>query len=555
MNPMTAVPVNEVMALPNAFAINAGKHLQHCWVIVLCLLLQFAVTAQAELLGTTEADEESVAQQLLLELTPLLHDAGIDVLFNLNDRDLARSRLQRKRLGQLADLRQTTYPSYPLSEELHAIEQAFHAGQVAGVALLPHLEPAEIASEEFLRDWLNASDAERIFVSASSADFIELMAIADAAETLAWRALFLGSTAGDEPGSERVGQGSEQNDIPATLSEDSLIGRFYATSPIRFSLDSAAARDYAGGLSDLAWLGERVRRNSDSIFRENDARGERSLARTEPAVFRKETLGDEFSESTIREIVVPGGVALGETAGLAISVERLQFDQGQSQLQVVDVDGEIWQLPAIDSASLKSLFDFASRSLTLGTDAIVDIDAESRVKLSAALRDTESGYQLVHADTVPFNYVDYLPVTKSVIIDTLVSWFPDSRGNSASSNSQSPDLNSDLNPDLNPDLNSNLTYATEYEVRFLSADNMRLAQTRVALAYEYEQATGVTAHVRNWGRDATRLRENLDYPGLGKEMEVVAESAAWIGFWRRVLEDDVRFVDGRYEFMKINKYN
>jgi hypothetical protein len=98
-----------------------------------------------------------------------------------------------------------------------------------------------------------------------------------------------------------------------------------------------------------------------------------------------------------------------------------------------------------------------------------------------------------------------------------------------------------------------LDFTTEFEVRFLSADNMRLAQTRAAIVYEYDGSVGATELVRTWGRDASRLRENFDFSGLGNEVQVVARYAGWIGLWRHLLEEDVPFIEGRYEFMKVDK--
>ena len=63
-------------------------------------------------------------------------------------------------------------------------------------------------------------------------------------------------------------------------------------------------------------------------------------------------------------------------------------------------------------------------------------------------------------DAQPFEFVRGLSVTKSVIIDTAVKFEPETDSDS-------------------------LTYSTMYEVRFLSADIMRIAQTRVALEFKY----------------------------------------------------------------------
>ena len=466
------------------------------------LLLMMSI--QAEVLDAP-ADNEDELAVLLVALSADLDIAGIDILHNLNDRSLARKRPDRPRLGRLADLQLGDLPS---SEELLMLESSYRAGELVGLALLDD----GVSTDELYASWLRAPEHRRLFITFASDDADSARAVAAAARASGMRVReFLDGAAagGDEPRAA------------------TLIGRFYATTGQRLSLDSSAARDFDGELPDLAWLGERVRRNSDSIFRNPDNRDDRSLARSEPAVFEKESLGDEFSESTIREIIVPGGVALGETAALDLAVSSMEFDSGR--LLLVSDSGEKWQVPEIELPLLKALFDFAERSRALGSDAIVDIDADSRVRISAALRDTEVGYHLMHADTVPFTYVDYLPVTKSVVIDNHIAWFP-RRG-----------------------AEDQLSYATEFEVRFLSADNLRLAQTRAALAFDYEHDSEEVQFERSWGRDANRLRENLDYSGLGKDVMVIAQYAGWIGLFRRLAEDDVRFLDGRYEFMKLNK--
>jgi hypothetical protein len=133
----------------------------------------------------------------------------------------------------------------------------------------------------------------------------------------------------------------------------------------------------------------------------------------------------------------------------------------------------------------------------------------------------------MHADTLPFAYVQNLDVIKSVIIDTGVDWLQ-REGN-------------------------RLDFVSNYEVRFLSADNMRVAQTRVALEFEYGHGAENMEFQRSWGRDSRRLRENLDYAGLGKEMTPVAKYAGWIGLFRSLQEQQISFLRGRYELLKVDK--
>lgn len=133
----------------------------------------------------------------------------------------------------------------------------------------------------------------------------------------------------------------------------------------------------------------------------------------------------------------------------------------------------------------------------------------------------------MHADTLPFAYVQNLDVIKSVIIDTGVDWLQ-REGNK-------------------------LEFVSNYEVRFLSADNMRLAQTRVALEFEYEHGAESMEFQRSWGRDSGRLREDLDYAGLGKDMTPIAKYAGWIALFRSLQEQQISFLRGRYEFLKVDK--
>ena len=106
------------------------------------------------------------------------------------------------------------------------------------------------------------------------------------------------------------------------------------------------------------------------------------------------------------------------------------------------------------------------------SDAIVDFYESGRVRISSALRDTDAGFEIMHSDTLPFAYVRNLDVIKSVINYTGVYW-PQREGNK-------------------------LDFFSSYEVRFLSADNMHLAQTRVALEFEYEHGAESMEFQRSW---------------------------------------------------------
>jgi len=121
-----------------------------------------------------------------------------------------------------------------------------------------------------------------------------------------------------------------------------------------------------------------------------------------------------------------------------------------------------------------------------------------------------------------------LPVTKSLVIDIAVDWLVADSGNS-------------------------LDFETGYEIRFLSANNVRIAQTRAALQYEYESASETASFQDSWGSYVGRLSDNLDYFGLGGSVAGVAKYAGWIALFRKLRDDEVPFVRGRYEFMKIDK--
>lgn len=479
-----------------AHSSSQGGNMQNLGMaLLMCVLLAAGSAVHAALL-----DADPAQDPLLDSLEAAATNAGLDLLQNLNHRELARGQPERPRLGRFPDLPVNLLPA---SDEIDAWEQGFAAGELSGLAISPGPAAETTGSvQDFLQHWLHRDAGDRIFITFSTSD-------QELAKRLA---------------NELASDGEWQVLLPDDHAI-ALAGNLYATAAVRLAIDSRQARRYRGDVTELAWLGERVRRNSDSLFRNGD-RGGRDLARQEPAVFEKESLGDEFSESTIREIVVPGGVALGETADLIPLPDEIIYREGR--LEVIDSQGGHWQLPAVAPAELKALFDFVQRSKAITSDAIVDIDADGRVRISAALRDTDVGYAIMQADTVPFDYVENLRVIKSVMIDTAVAWraLPDTR---------------------------TLHYDTDFEVRFLSADNMRIAQTRVALEYRYSSATGEARYRDVWGRDSGRLSENLDYSGLGRDVAVVARYAGWIALWRALDEHDVRFTVGRYEFMKLDK--
>ena len=495
------------------------------------------------LLNCLAADAQDAVGELFTAVAREIPAAELRLLLNLNDREASAGRPDPPRLGGFADLPPGEYPD---SAEIGAWEAAHGEGAVGGLVLhsdsvsRPVKEGGVSIDDRTSRDhfleWTGTDERNRlrnrIFVTYSSEDR-DLAALLDRSARAAGY-----DTVSLAPGSGRVAE--------------FLIGGFYATAQHRLAIDSRAARRLRTDVTELELLGQRARRNSPSVFRDPDNRDDRGLSRREPEIFRKTTLGDEFNQPTIEEIIVPGGIALGESAKLDFTPVELVFSGetfglSGSDIQAGDVDyttgsfslrgldpvagaAVVRQLPDDDPKLLKSLFDLAQRSTRTRSDAIVDLDADRRVRISSALRDTDAGYDMIFADTRPFEYLDYLPVIKSVIIDTEVIW---SRGGLEES--------------------SPLRFETGFEVRFLAADRMRIAQTRLALAYDYDSSTGAVNYRGNWGRDGSRLREGADADGLGDELADLARYAGWLALFRRLEEQRLPFLRGRYEFMKIDK--
>jgi hypothetical protein len=453
---------------------------------------------QAEILGEPNSQET-----FLNALAEALGVYEIDITQNLNARDVISTRIEQPRLGRFPDL---PLNSLPASEEIQAWESAFSTGEIGALAVLSTTAYPEIVTdsfENFSTYWLRAPADERVFISFSQSDIDTAEKVESVIAVYGYRLIKFSAS-----------------------NTASQAGRLYATAAQRLAIDSRNARRYRSNVTEFEYLGERVRRNTNSLFRDDGNRGDRSLARREPSVFLKETLGDEYEASTIREIVVPGGVAFGEAANLPIEVDELIYSD--NSFTVLDKTGRRWQLPREEPQVLKALFDFVQRAVDTQSDSIVDIDAQGRVKISSAIRDTDVGYEVMHADTQPFRYVDNLAVNKSVVIDIGVDWEPVANEN-------------------------RLVFETDYEVRFLSADNMRIARTRAALEYNYRSEEQESSYQGSWGRLASRVDENTDFEGLGTNMNQVAHYAGWIGLFRKLRLDEVNFLMGRYEFMKVNK--
>ena len=467
-----------------------------------CVTHNLSFALLALLLVCIPVHAQDAVGELLQALAEGIQATELQLAPNLNERELGSRAPEVPRLGAFPDLPSGVYPD---GAEIEAWETAYRAREIGGLAVISGTSDAS-----FLRSWLGDFDRERLFVSFAVEDEEIALLVARIAGQLGWEAL------------------------PLRLDDASSAGEFYATAQYRLAIDSRAARRLRTDVTEMELLGERLRRDSASVFRDPPNRDDRSLSRNEPRIFRKITLGDEFNQPTIEEIIVPGGIALGESAELDFVPTELVFDGYSFILHGIDsasgTNGISRRLPNEDPATLKSLFDLAGRAIRTRSDAIVDLDIDRRVSISSALRDTDAGYAFLFADTLPFEHLAYLPVTKSVIIDTGADW---RATNSADDSSQQ--------------------FETEFEVRFLSADSMRIAQTRLALEYEYDSASGEVQYDGNWGRYSSRLRESTDVDGLGAGLAEVARYAGWVALFRRLEQDEVPFLKGRYQFMKIDK--
>lgn len=470
---------------------------------IFCLALLGGSLAQGAVL-----DPQSPTQAELAQISAALDAQGVDVAYNLNVSDVARGTPARPRVGMLADI-----PSLqqPLSPELTLWEEALLASEIGALAFLVEDSPTGQGDDydSFYEAWLNAPAQRRYLLSYAAAD-------RDSAQRVAG-VLAQGYRVYHLQASEAPQQGRS-----FAVPVQQLGGRLYATVGQRWVLDTVAARALRSDLPEFLYLGASVRRDSDSVVNPR-SRAQRRVAAAEPAVFLKESLGDEFEASTIPEIIVPGGIALGENAVLS-GVRELVF--ANARLTLVDEAGVSRSLPEEAPDIWKAAFDFAARAIAIGSDAIVDIDEAGRVKISSALEDTDLGYAMVQIDTEPFNYVTRLDVRKSVIVDSRVEFLSGV---------------------------SSIDFKSDYEVRFLQSDRMRIARTQAAVVYRYSSDNASTTHIDSWGPDAFKLEGRTDFDGLGASTQRVARYAAWIALFRAVHAHQIDFSHGRYEFLKLEK--
>lgn len=470
---------------------------------VVCVVLLVSCNAQGAVL-----DPDSPTHAVLAELVTALDAQGVDVAYNLNVTEVARGTPARPRVGILADI-----PALhlPLSPELALWEGVFLASEIGAVAFISGQNSVGQGDnyDNFYEAWLSAPLQQRYLLSYATQDQSSAERIA---RVLAQQAQVYHV----QP------QSASQQGLSQRVSARESGGRLYATVGQRWVIDSAAARDLDSELPEFLYLGETLRRDSASVVNP-ESRAQRRLAAGEPAVFLKNSLGDEFEASTIPEIIVPGGIALGEKAVLRDVQELVFLD---ARLALLDRAGVHRALPEEALQVWKAAFDFAARSNALGSDAIVDIDERGRVKISTALEDTDLGFDLVNIDTEPFKYVTRLDVRKSVIVDSRVEFVSDE---------------------------AHVNFESEYEVRFLKSDRMRIARTQAAIVYRYHSDSGSATHIDSWGPDAFSLEGRTDFDGLGVSTQRVARYSAWIALFRAVHKQELAFSRGRYELLKIEK--
>jgi hypothetical protein len=454
-----------------------------------------AAPAAARLLGPG-----APANTLLEQLVPRLDSQAIDVAHNLNAASLKpRRKLAQPRLGMLADV---PLGAQMNSAELEYWETSYRDRLLLAIVATPATDPAPTGSL-FLSNWFDSPASERVFITLAAAD-------RELAGIIATQLLAL----------------SYDTRLFSTPPQDSAFtqaGRFYATAGQRLVLDSPAARQLNSEALEITLLGKQVRRKTDSVFKPA-GKSARYYAGGEPERFKKVDLGDEVIAAVIPEIIVSGGIALGEVAAFQEPASALIFNPDHS-FELELINGERWLFPERNPLLLKTCFDFALRSTQIHSDAIVDIDENRKIRISSAFRNTDIGYELIGIDEQPFQFVRSLSATKSVIIDTAVV---------ISAEASTP------------------VFKTEYEIRFINPDRRKLAETRAALVYKYDSGTDVASYRESWGPRAFRL-QSIDFAGLGEQTRKAARVAGWVALFRAVAEAKLDFSRGRYEFLKVDK--
>jgi hypothetical protein len=435
---------------------------------------------------------------LLEQLAPRLDAQAIDVAHNLNATGLKPKRkLRQPRLGMLADV---PLGAQVTSAELERWENSYREQLLLAIVAMPATDFAPTDSL-FLGNWFASSAQERVFITLAAADRELAGIIATQLQELSYDTRIFSE--------------------PPQDSAFTQAGRFYATAGQRLVLDSPAARQLDSEALEITLLGRQVRRRTDSVFKPA-GKSARYYAAGEPERFKKIDLGDEIIAAVIPEIIVSGGIALGEVAVFQKPARALIFNPDHS-FELELINGERWLFPERNPLLLKTCFDFALRSTQIRSDAIVDIDEHRKIRISSAFRNTDIGYEFIGIDGQPFQYVRSLNAIKSVIIDTAVV---------ISAEASTPVFN------------------TEYEIRFINPDRRKLAETRAALVYDYDSGTDVASYRESWGPRAFRLY-SVDFTGLGEQTRKAARVAGWVALFRAVAEAELDFSRGRYEFLKI----
>lgn len=445
-------------------------------------------------------DPGDPADTLLEQLAPRLDTQSIDVAHNLNAAKLRpRRNLGLPRLGMLADM---PLGAMVNSAELGRWENSYRNHSLLAIVAIPTADFAPTDSL-FLHNWLASSTEDRVFITLAAADRALAGVIATQLQSLSFDVRLFSD--------------------PPQDSSFTRAGRYYATAGRHLVLDSPAARELDSEASEINLLGRQVRRKTDSVFMLS-GKSSRYYSTGEPERFKKIDLGDETTAAVIPEIIVSGGIALGEVARFQKPARALVFNPDHSfELQLID--GERWLFPERDVQLLKACFDFALRSTQIQSDAIIDIDEHRKIRISSAFRDTDIGYELIGIDEQPFQFVRSLSAIKSVIIDAAVV---------ISAQGSTPAFN------------------TEYEIRFINPDRRKLAETRAALVYDYDSGTDLAHYRESWGPRAFRL-QSVDFDGLGEQTRKAARVAGWVALFRAVAEGKLDFSQGRYEFLKIDK--
>jgi hypothetical protein len=457
------------------------------------LVIFLAAPAAARML-----DPDAPANTLLEQLAPLLDPQAIDVAHNLNATRLRPKRkLSQPRLGMLADV---PVGAQLNSAELARWENSYRDQLLLAIVATPATEVAATDSL-FLENWFANPAEDRVFITLATADRELAEVIARQLESLSYDVRLFSE--------------------PPQDSYFTRAGRFYATAGQRLALDSPAARKLESEAMEIELLGRQVRGKTDSVF-SLTGKSSRHYSSREPERFKKVDLGDDIIAAVIPEIIVSGGIALGEVAGFQEPVSSLIFNPDH-HFELLLVDGERWVFPESDTGLLKTCFDFALRSTRIHSDAVIDIDERRKIRMSRAFRDTDIGYEFIGIDEQPFQFVQSLNAIKSVIIDTAVV---------ISAEASTPVFN------------------TEYEVRFINPDRRKLAETRAALVYDYSSGTDRAHYRESWGPRAFRLH-SIDFNGLGEQTRKAAQVAGWVALFRAVAEAKLDFSRGRYEFLKM----